>query len=195
MPALSSALPKNRTLVWTGNIDREGLDKIIEKLQKMLDKDSEGEVYLWLTNFGGTTSYSFAFYDLVRHVLGVELVTIGSGTVDSAAVTVFLAGVYRLVTPHTTFYLHEVSCYPGRSEPLSRFQRGSQLMDLKQAAYVRLLVEASGGKLDSMAVQEMLLRNTVLTAEEAVDLGLAHEIIHAPFQQRTLPEALQHSAA
>ncbi len=120
-----------------------------------------------------------SFYDTVRSVLKPNLSTIGTGDVDSSGIIVFLAGTKRSLTRNTTLLFHLAGRTFGTEKRFSTADLEDILKEdrLKDYQYACVVSDATLGRLSTEKVLEMMKKNTVLTAEEAVSLGIAHKVI------------------
>src|SRR5947209_776052 len=95
-----------RTVQWIGGVNGAILADVVEQIQLMLAENPLEQINLVVTSHGGPTGMGMSFYDTMRSVYKPNLVTIGSGDVDSSGIIVFLAGNERFLTPNTTLLLH-----------------------------------------------------------------------------------------
>ena len=95
-----------RTLEWLGGVTYANLQTILSGIKELMREDSEEEIHLLISSYGGATGIGMSFYDAVKGWLKPRLCTIGSGDVDSSGVIVFLAGEKRYLTENTTMLLH-----------------------------------------------------------------------------------------
>lgn len=168
-----------RSVEWFGGVSYLNLEKVIGRIKEFIISDSNGEIQLTVNSFGGVTGIGMSFYDSVKSVLKPKLTTIGSGDVDSSGIIVFLAGEKRYLTKNTTMLLH----LGGRTlESEKRFST-ADLEDilkedkLKDYQYACVVSDATEGRCTPEKVLELMRHNTILTAEEAVNLGLAHQVL------------------
>ena len=168
----------SRTVEWFGGVNFENLEKVTESIKSLMVKDST-EIQLLINSYGGPTGVGMSFYDTMKIWLGDKLTTVGSGYVDSSGILVFLAGEKRFLTKNTTMLLH----LAGRKfEAEKRFTtRDMEDMlredKLKDYQYASVVSDATGNRYFPEKILDMMANNTVLTAEEAVNMGLAHKVI------------------
>src|SRR3989344_4582053 len=91
-----------RTLEWLGGVNYENLEETLGGIKKLLASDPNEEIHLMVNSYGGATGIGMSFYDAVKSWLRPNLITIGSGDVDSSGIIVFLAGQKRYLTKNTT---------------------------------------------------------------------------------------------
>lgn len=177
----SFAVNPRRTLEWLGGVNYSNLEKMLSGIKEMLAADSKEEIHLMVSSFGGATGIGMSFYDAVKTWLRPKLVTVGSGDVDSSGIIVFLAGEKRFLTPNTTMLLHLGGRTFERDKRFSTWDMQNMLKEdrLKDLQYAGVISDATGGKYSPNQILKLMAKNTILTAEEAVNMGLAHKVLRA----------------
>ena len=169
----------HRTFEWFGGVTYSNLSHALDKLLAFMAEDPSEEIQLFVNSYGGPTGVGMNFYDAVRSVWKPNLTTIGSGDVDSSGIIVFLAGTNRYLTKNTTLLLH----LGGRTfEAEKRFStRDMEDMlkedKLKDYQYACVVSDSTNGKHSPQDILEMMAKSTILTAEEAVNMGIAHKVL------------------
>lgn len=168
-----------RTVEWLGGVTYENLQIVLSKIKDLVSEDPREEIQLLVTSYGGATGIGMSFYDSVRSILKPNLTTIGSGDVDSSGITVFLAGNKRYLTKNTTLLFHLAGRTFGTDKRFSTLDMENILKEdkLKDYQYACVISDATQGRYSPEQVIEMMKNNTVLTAEEAVQMGLAHKVL------------------
>ncbi len=168
-----------RMIEWLGGVDYFNLQNILTNMKELVLEDSEGEIQMIVNSYGGTTGIGMNFYDSVHSLLKPNLTTIGSGDVDSSGIIVFLAGKNRYLTKNTTLLFHLAGRTFGIEKRFSTLDLENILKEdkLKDYQYACVVSDATEGKFSPERVLELMRANTVLTAEEAVSMGLAHKVL------------------
>lgn len=167
-----------RTLRYIGGVTRATNERVLAKMQNLVETAPEEEVFLFVSSTGGPTGTAMAFYDTVRHVLKPSLTTLGSGDVDSSGILIFLAGSRRYISKRTTLLFHSAGRHFGPERYTTREMEAMLAEDtLKDNQYADLVAERSQGKLSGKEVFALMERHTVLSPEELIRLGLAHAIL------------------
>lgn len=132
-----------------------------------------------VTSAGGPSGTAMSFHDTLRCVLKADLVTIGSGDVDSSGIIIFLSGTKRYVTKHTTLLLHPAgrSFDPGKRYTVPEMAAMVAEDRLKDAQYASVVSDASRGKLSQADVLSLMDIHTVLRPEDLVRHGLADAVL------------------
>lgn len=169
----------DRTVEWLGSVNCENLGRVLENIKSLMISDPAAEISLLVTSYGGPTGIGMSFHDTVTTWLKPNLVTIGSGDVDSSGITVFLAGKKRYLTKNTTLLLHMAGRTLEGGKRLTTADLDAMLKEdkLKDYQYACVISDATEGKYTPEEVLELMAKNTILTAQEAVNMGLAHGIV------------------
>jgi ATP-dependent protease ClpP protease subunit len=168
-----------RTIEWLGGVNHDNLERTLAKIKDLMVEDSSKEIHLLVNSSGGATGIGMAFYDAMNFWLKPKLVTIGSGDVDSSGLTIFLSGEKRYLTRNTTLLLH----LAGRTfEPHKRFtvpDMDAMIREdkLKDYQYACVVSDATHGRYSPEHILDLMAKNTILTPEEAVNMGLAHKVL------------------
>ena len=186
---LMEAEPESRTILFHGELNEEksaeviagiiGLTKIKQPKQDL----KEGELpydpmTLYISTYGGNADEMFGIFDLLTEAKEKCIVeTIGNGKVMSAGTLMLAAGTkgHRKIGKNCRVMLHQVSA--AAVGPL--FNMASEIEEIQklQDKYITCLVSCtnlSKRKLKSLLNERV---NVYLSAEEAVEYGLADEII------------------
>jgi ATP-dependent Clp protease protease subunit len=179
LPVERPAVSPERTIEWFGGVNHENLRATIGSVKDLLAQDAQSEISLIVNSPGGATGIAMSFYDTIRSVLKPALTTIGSGDVDSSGIIIFLTGEKRYLTRNTTMLFHLAGRTFGTEKRFSTADLEDILKEdkLKDYQYACVVSDATGGRSTPEKVLEMMRRNTVLTAEEAVSLGLAQKVL------------------
>ena len=153
------------------------------KLKDPEDEESEiikeyKPINMIVSTLGGSAPEMFSVYDMMRYVKQVcDIETFGIGKVMSAGVPILAAGSpgRRFVGKHCRIMLHSVMAGTGGTI----FNMENELEEIKwiQDRYIESLVENT--KLTKAKIRKMLKtqRDIYISAEEAIKLGIADEII------------------
>jgi ATP-dependent Clp protease protease subunit len=140
-------------------------------------EDRKG-VKFYLSTYGGNADDMFAMYDVIRNVRDTtEIQTIGLGKVMSAGVLLLASGTKgkRQVGKNCRIMIHSVM--GGNHGSLHNMMNEMEAIEQLQDMYCDALISET--KLTRVKLKKMLERkvNVYLSAEEAVELGIADEII------------------
>jgi ATP-dependent protease ClpP protease subunit len=177
--AVRFSVRPERTIEWLGGVTYDNLGRMIGAIKQMMIADPKEEVALIVSSYGGATGIGMSFFDAVSTWLKPNLVTVGSGDVDSSGIIIFLAGKKRFLTKNTTMLLHLAGRTLEQGKRFSTADLDAMLKEdkLKDYQYACVVSEACGGSHAPDEILEMMARNTLLTAQEAVRMGIAHAVL------------------
>ena len=152
----------------------------MEKLYNSYFKVSwcSNSIEFYISTYGGAADDMFALYDVMRQVKNLtEIHTIGMGKVMSAGVLLLAAGTKgkRKIGKYCRVMIH--SAIAGSHGSLPNLLNEMEALQGLQESYINALVAET--KMTKSQVKKMLERkvNVYLSAEEAIDLGIADIII------------------
>ena len=166
--ALAERFLKTRTILLSGEIDKESAERVIRQLL-LLESLSEDPITLLIDSPGGDADAGFAIYDMIRFVKP-QVRIVGMGLVASAAALVLLAvpNERRLGLPNSHYLIHQpMSGTRGVATEIEIHAR--ELEKLRQKIN-RLIADETGQPLEKVAHDTD--RDYWMTAEEAVAYGL-----------------------
>ena len=107
-----------RAFYLTGEIDNQSIRDINIQLLKIIKEDNEQEeklkeykrepIELYINSFGGSVYDAFSLIDIIIHS-NTPIHTICTGYAMSAGFLIFICGAKRLMTPHATLMIHQIS--------------------------------------------------------------------------------------
>lgn len=159
-------------------INAEAIGKVEGQLLEAIRSASSEIIQLVITSPGGVVPLGFRLYDLLRFLNRPELHTIVFGEANSIAILVFLAGDRRLISSSATLMLHRFTRDNTREDYTGAelIATGGNLI-VAEMKYAEIIALRSEGGLTADTVHKMMVDETRLTAQEAKDFGLAHEIL------------------
>lgn len=169
--------PEIRILSLYGPIDEENIEKAVTTVLAFSCLGSEPIQMIISTN-GGLATEMFALYDVMRGTRkDIELSTIGLGKIMSAGVLLLAAGTKgkRKVGKHCKVMIHglktEIGGYMGD------IQNDYDELKSIESVYIKALAKETNMSKKYLKNLFREKRDIYLTAEEAVELGIADEII------------------
>ena len=170
-----SRLLKDRIVFLGGPIDDAVANSIIAQLLFLEAENPDKDIHLYINSPGGVVTAGMAIYDTMQYIKP-DVSTICVGSAASMASVLLTAGAKgkRFALPHSQVMIHQ---------PLGGAQ--GQATEIKIAAdhilktrerINRILAENMGKPIEF--VERETERDNFLTAEEAVEYGLADKIIY-----------------
>jgi ATP-dependent Clp protease protease subunit len=181
--------PESRILMLHSELNEEKAMEIMStfialtRLVKAKEDLKKGEkkydpITFYISTYGGSADEMFGLYDMMNQVKrDCVIETIGMGKVMSAGTLLLAAGTkgHRKIGKNCRVMLHQVSA--AAIGPLFNMTAELEAIQKMQDQYVDIMVSCtslSKRKLKSLLNERV---NVYLTAEEALEYGLADEII------------------
>ena len=173
-----------RSILMYGDVTEErsaeAIVGILTLSQKKLKEDQErlDDMKIYISTYGGSADDMMSIYDSMRLAKRTcDIETIGMGKVMSAGTLILAAGTKgkRKIMKNCRVMIHAVSA--GSVGAIHNLQNELEEIQVIQDAYIRCLVaetDLTKRQLKKMLDQKV---NIYLTAEEAVEYGLADEVI------------------
>jgi ATP-dependent Clp protease protease subunit len=173
-PAMGDKLLKTRSVMLSGEINKESAEKIITQLLILEQEDSEKEIKIFINSPGGDVDAGYAIYDMVRFI-SCPVVMIGAGLVASAASLVLIAvpKERRIGLPNSTYLIHQ---------PMSGMKGVASDIEIysKQIEQLRVKLDTAIAVATGKSVEEVKKdteRDHWLFSEQAKEYGLIDRIV------------------
>ncbi|MCR5775728.1 MAG: ATP-dependent Clp protease proteolytic subunit [Lachnospiraceae bacterium] len=168
-------LLKHRKVFFTEEVTPESSNELIQYLLCLEQQDEKTPVTVYINSPGGEVVSGLAAYDTMR-TLKCQVNTVCIGTAASMGSILFLAGEKRAMLPHTKIMIHDplISGLSGSRKALELEKEAKQLLETREITG-RIIAERSGHKLREVYAKTK--EDCFLTAEEALDFGIATEIV------------------
>jgi ATP-dependent Clp endopeptidase proteolytic subunit ClpP len=169
--------PELRVLGLFGDVSEKKAEEVIYALMLLVHEGPE-DIDMCISSTGGAAIDMFAIYDVMRGIRGsIDISTIGLGKIMSAAVLLLAAGTKgkRKIGKYCRVMIHSV--ISGTHGSLHDLDNEMKEIKYTQDQYIEVLCNET--KLTEEQIREMFSKNVnvYLTAEEAVEYGIADEII------------------
>lgn len=150
----------------------------LDHVYKTVAVDQKKPIDFYISTYGGSADDMFSLYDVMRQIReDNEIHTVGMGKVMSAGVLLLAAGTTgkRKIGKNCRVMIHSV--IGGNHGALHNMINEMEAIEQLQDMYLNCL--ASETSMTKSQIKKMLERkvNVYLTAEEAVELGIADIII------------------
>lgn len=175
--------PESRSIMFVGEVNEEKSADLISALlvlaqTKGEDEERAEDIKLYLSTYGGSADEMFGIYDVInwcKNFCDVE--TIGLGKVMSAGTLLLAAGTKgkRRLGKHCRVMIHAVN--GGQAGDLHNLQNELEQTVSLQDSYIQALSHET--KMTKRQIQTLINRkvNVYLSAEEAIEKGLADEVL------------------
>jgi len=172
---IDDELLNQRKIFLTSQIDAVSSAELIKQLM-YLDRQSCEDVSLYINSPGGEVISGLAVYDFISSMRS-NVRTVCIGTAASMGAIIFLAGKKRQMLPHTRLMIHDPSYthndIGGRKS--HEIQHELDKLNEIREGLAKIIAEKTGKKLKE--IYKLTAEDTYYSAEEAVEFGLATEIL------------------
>lgn len=169
-----SLLNETRTILVSGGVDRDLMEKIASRLLYLDNKDSKAPITVYVNSPGGDADSGFAIYDMMKFVKA-PVVTVTAGLCASAGVSIFLGGSKgkRYSLPHSRFLIHQPSA--GTQGQASDIEITAKEIIKIRDRYNQIVSDETGVDIDKIVKDAN--RDFWLSAVEAMEYGLVDKVI------------------
>lgn len=147
--------------------------EIIRQLRYLAGEDASKPITLVINSGGGEVVAGLAIYDTMR-MLPCDVNTVCVGEASSMAALLFAAGAHRCILPSAYVMIHDPLLTGCGGTALSVEAVASRLMHTRRQV-AEILARHTGHSVDE--VLDCTARDTYFSAEEAVQWGLADEVL------------------
>lgn len=172
-PPLLDKMLKTRTILISGEINKELAERVIRQLI-ILETENDEPIHVFIDSPGGDADAGYAIFDMIRFVKP-EVYTVGMGLVASAGALILLAAdkEHRVATPNSHYLIHQpLSGMRGVATDIEIHAREIERM---KARINQLISEETGQELKK--VEKDTDRDFWMNAEEAKEYGLISKIV------------------
>ncbi|HRH26337.1 MAG TPA: ATP-dependent Clp protease proteolytic subunit [Candidatus Paceibacterota bacterium] len=161
--------------VITGAIDTRVAHDLITWASEQVYAKQASQLTVFISSTGGDVDSAIRMYAYLK-ALPIEVNTIGFTQIDSAANTIFLAGKKRSALQGCRFFLHE-GTYTIGNQTASLHSHEETLTVLKELLKRNIEIIASETGKTNKEIADTLRESKILTAKQAVEYGIATDII------------------
>ena len=164
-----------RKIHLTGEINDAVADEIIAQIEYLARKSGD-DITLVINSPGGAVSSGLAIYDAMKRC-GCDVSTVCTGIAASMGAFLLSSGTRgkRFITPMAEVMIHQP--LGGAQGQASDIARAAAHITVVKERLNSILAENTGKEIDVIARDTD--RDTYLTAQEAVEYGIADEILTA----------------
>lgn len=167
-----TCIEEQRIIMLTGEIDERKAQQFIRYLVLLSALSPTECITIYISTYGGDMYEMNAMYDAMR-LVKCPIHTIGIGKVMSAGVLLLAAGDRRSIAEHTSVMMHQVNTeLHGTVTDLSIEVKHTKAL---QDTMYKLYSKYTGKPIKQLEMD--LKSDKYLTAQEAIEYGLADEIM------------------
>jgi ATP-dependent Clp protease, protease subunit len=175
----------HRTIYLGSDVDDDGLDhgvnaamaeRIIKALH-LLDQKQE-PITILMNNPGGDWYHGMAIYDAIKGCQS-EVTIKATGYVMSMGAVIFQAADHRLMTPNAKLMIHygTAGSHETHSKIFQKWAKEYEKVDQQQEDLLLEKIREKHPTFKREELEKLLNYDAILTAKEAVNLGLADDIL------------------
>jgi ATP-dependent Clp protease protease subunit len=175
-----------RTLTLSDSVDEDSVGYVVDKIFEINREDELFErkltdyerkpITLVISSYGGDVYSGLALIGAIE-MSKTPVITVALGKAMSMGLFIFLAGHIRITHRFTKFMWHEVST--GVEGPLQYLRHNLEETKNLQDQLDAYFLERTGQPEEFLDQKEKLL-DWFMSAEEAVDIGIAHKFVEKP---------------
>ena len=142
---------------------------------RLLDAtDPSRPITIFVASAGGSVRSGLAIYDAMR-LASCPIRTVCLEFAASMGAVIFMGGDNRRMAPHAELMIHDPLIPQGAGGSALALQETSRRLMQTRKTLTQILSDRSG--LTPKRIQSLTAKDTYLSAERAVELGFAHEIL------------------
>lgn len=163
-------LDEHRIVFLRDAVTNESASELVAKLL-LLDAQSSDEITLLIQSPGGSVYDGWALVDTIRS-LRSKVKTVAVGLAASMGATILLAGDTRVALPHSAIMIHQASGgSSGSFKDVETTHKEFKRVNDQLKAFIK-----ERSKITDEQIEKFFDRDTWLTAEQALELGVITEI-------------------
>jgi len=171
--ALSEKILKTRTILLSGEVNKELAEKVVKQLL-LLEADSDEPIKVFIDSPGGDVDAGFAIFDMIRFVKP-DVYTVGMGLVASAGALILLAAPKdrRFGLPNSRYLIHQP--LSGMRGVATEIEIHAKELEILRVKLNNLIADETGQKLER--VEKDTDRDYWMGSAEALEYGLISKTI------------------
>lgn len=171
-----SRLLKDRIVMLNGEIDDNVASSIVSQLLFLEAEDPTKDIYMYINSPGGVVTSGMAIYDTMLYIKP-DIITVCIGQAASMGSFLLSAGTAgkRYVAPHARVMIHQP--LGGARGQASDIQIQAKEIQRMKEELTKILANNSQGKTSYENMMIACDRDNFLSAQDAIDMGLADKIL------------------
>lgn len=173
---IEDELLTGREIFLVDGVNAHTSNELLKQLMYLERQDSDSEITIYINSPGGEVISGLAVYDYIS-MMKAPVRTVCIGTAASMGAILFLVGSKRQMLPHTRLMIHDPSYIHndiGGRKP-HEIQHELDKLNETREALARIIADKTGKSLEE--IYEVTANDTYYSAKEAIDFGLATEIL------------------
>lgn len=170
---------RKRHLILAGDVDTDMLLKTLLAFRALESKSKTRGITVLLSTPGGDLYDCYAIYDRIK-ASPCPVTIIGTGYVMSSGTVILQAAKHRLLTQNARFMIHygTIEITDSRTKDAAEMMKLSQNVDNPLLEDIYLSgIKRRDKRFTRTQLKKLLEKDSFMTAQAAVDLGLADKVI------------------
>lgn len=165
-------------IIFLGTEIDSTMANIISAQLQWLESKSNSPITLEISSNGGSIYDGYKILDTMNYI-NCEISTICMGMVASMATIIASSGTKgkRFILPHSRFLIHQPMSGISAGTQSSDIQIHAREIDLLKTELTQILTDNTYGKVTYEEMEKMCDRDTILTAQQALEKGFVDEIV------------------
>lgn len=167
----------NRIIFLKGRVDEETAHAVISKLIDYEASDPFSDILIYIDSYGGYYDSLIAIHDAMK-MCRCDVATICVGKAMSAGQMILMSGTKgkRFITPNSRVLMH-----PIRSGSFGNIHElDNDITETKRLQSILEKLSVKYSKMTKKQVEEKMKKDSYMSAEEALNLGIVDIIIKKP---------------
>lgn len=167
----------SRTLELIGSVDIHMTRHVFRRLHALSVVNPESPIEIQLNTDGGDTTQGFAIYDRIKEMQGPVTIIV-YGECSSMGVWILQAADKRVMTKNSFLMIHAgEENLEGTPEVVKNWRAYHEIENARMENIFLDKIREKHKDFPRQRLQKMLRTDTILTPQQALDLGLIDEII------------------
>jgi len=165
-----------RLIYLTGDIDEDTASVFIKNI-RLMDHVTDKDITILINSEGGCVHQGMAIYDAIKEC-NSKVTTHAVGPCYSMASIIFQAGDFRLISSNATIMIHIGDEGYGKDHPknIDRWIKENRRIGQVADNVLFEKIKKKKPRFKKEKFDELLVFDTIYTAEQAVEMGLADKI-------------------
>lgn len=161
-------------ITFTGSVNEENVRAFINEIKNLVEENPDSNsLTVYISSPGGNIDIAVALFYFLK-LLDCKIITVNISCVNSAAIIIFAAGDERICLPCSSFYVHSISKNLNGNFTAADLLREVKEMSANTDKVATILAGVS--KNNKSYWKRLMRRGCLLTAQKAMELGLANGI-------------------
>lgn len=155
-------------------IDHGRVQAIMAFCSNLVANEHPSKLHFLLSSPGGSVDAGIALYNFLK-ALPVKIVMHNTGTIDSIATVIFLAGDERYAAPHSSFLFHGVAAQFPANTALTLPHLQERVSCIRQDQNKIAGIISASTKLTPADIESLFAQGESKDIDFAIDKGIVHE--------------------